>query len=67
MREATRASNARLGSAGLPGTHLYAAPRERHGWEELRHILFKMNAELEWFEKYAMNRLCAWEQARAGQ
>jgi len=46
---------------------LYAAPRERHGWEELRHILFKMNAELEWFEKYAMNRLCAWEQARAGQ
>ena len=37
-------------------THLYIAPREPHGWEELRHVLFKMNVELDWFEKYAMQR-----------
>jgi dipeptidyl aminopeptidase/acylaminoacyl peptidase len=51
-----------LKSNGVP-THLYVAPREPHGWEELRHILFKMNVELEWFEKYAMNRTYVWEQA----
>jgi dipeptidyl aminopeptidase/acylaminoacyl peptidase len=42
-------------------TRLYVAPREPHGWRELRHRLFKMNAELEWFEKYAMNREYIWE------
>ncbi|HLG96480.1 MAG TPA: S9 family peptidase [Bryobacteraceae bacterium] len=55
-----------LKSNGVP-THLYVAPREPHGWEELRHVLFKMNAELDWFEKYAMNREYKWEQAPAGQ
>jgi len=55
-----------LKSNGVP-THLYVAPREPHGWEELRHVLFKMNAELDWFEKYAMNRQYAWEQAPAAQ
>ncbi len=44
-----------LKSNGVP-THLYVAPREPHGWAELRHVLFKMNVELAWFEKYAMNR-----------
>jgi len=44
-----------LKSNGVP-THLYIAPREPHGWAELRHQLFKMNAELEWFEKYATKR-----------
>lgn len=44
-----------LKSNGVP-THLYIAPREPHGWAELHHVLFKMNVELEWFEKYAMNR-----------
>lgn len=44
-------------------THLYIAPREPHGWAELRHVLFKMNVELDWFEKYAMNRTYAWEKA----
>jgi len=44
-----------LKSNGVP-TALYAAPREKHGWKELRHQLFKMNAELQWFEKYANNR-----------
>ena len=51
-----------LKSNGVP-THLYVAPREPHVWEELRHVLFKMNAELEWFEKYAMNRPYTWEEA----
>jgi dipeptidyl aminopeptidase/acylaminoacyl peptidase len=44
-------------------THLYIAPREPHGWAELRHVLFKMNVELDWFEKYAMNRTYTWEKA----
>jgi hypothetical protein len=44
-------------------THLYIAPREPHGWRELRHELFKMNVELEWFEKYAMGRPYQWEKA----
>jgi len=51
-----------LKSNGVP-THLYVAPREPHGWEELRHVLFKMNAELEWFEKYATKRDYVWERA----
>ena len=49
-----------LKSNGIP-THLYVAPREPHVWEELRHELFKMNVELEWFEKYAMGRSYTWE------
>jgi dipeptidyl aminopeptidase/acylaminoacyl peptidase len=44
-----------LRSNGIP-THLYVAPREPHGWRELRHELFKMNVELEWFEKWATKR-----------
>jgi dipeptidyl aminopeptidase/acylaminoacyl peptidase len=51
-----------LKSNGVP-THLYIAPREPHGWAELRHVLFKMNVELEWFEKYAMNRQYTREKA----
>jgi dipeptidyl aminopeptidase/acylaminoacyl peptidase len=51
-----------LKSNGVP-THLYIAPREPHGWQELRHELFKMNIELEWFEKHAMNRPYTWEKA----
>jgi dipeptidyl aminopeptidase/acylaminoacyl peptidase len=51
-----------LKSNGVP-THLYVAPREPHGWQELRHELFKMNVELDWFEKYAMNRKYDWEKA----
>jgi dipeptidyl aminopeptidase/acylaminoacyl peptidase len=44
-----------LKSNGVP-THLYVAPREPHGWGELRHQLSKLNAEIEWFEKYATQR-----------
>jgi dipeptidyl aminopeptidase/acylaminoacyl peptidase len=53
-----------LKSLGVP-THLYVAPREPHGWEELRHVLFKMNAELAWFEEQAMKRDYKWETAPA--
>ncbi len=51
-----------LKSNGVP-THLYVAPREPHGWAELRHVLYKMNVELAWFEKYATNRPYEWEKA----
>lgn len=44
-------------------THLYMAPREPHGWGELRHRLFKVNAEIEWFNKYALNKTYDWEKA----
>ncbi|MBM3791884.1 MAG: S9 family peptidase [Acidobacteria bacterium] len=51
-----------LKSNGVP-VHLYMAPREPHGWQELRHELFKMNVELGWFEKHAMKREYTWEKA----
>jgi dipeptidyl aminopeptidase/acylaminoacyl peptidase len=51
-----------LKSHSVP-THLYIAPREPHGWGELRHQLFKLNAEIEWFEKYATKRSFTWEKA----
>jgi len=51
-----------LKSNGVP-TRLYVAPREPHGWGELRHQLFKMNAELAWFEQYVTGRPYEWEQA----
>jgi dipeptidyl aminopeptidase/acylaminoacyl peptidase len=44
---------------GVP-TRLYLAPREPHGWGELRHQLFKINAELDWFEKYVNGRPYEW-------
>jgi len=39
------------------------APREPHGWRELRHELFKINVELEWFEKWARGREYEWAKA----
>jgi dipeptidyl aminopeptidase/acylaminoacyl peptidase len=42
---------------------LYIAPREGHQWGELRHQLYKANAELEWFERYVMDRSYTWERA----
>ena len=44
-------------------THLYIAPREPHGWQELRHELFKVNVELDWFEKHVMGKAYSWEEA----
>ena len=55
-----------LKSNGVP-THLYVAPREPHGWQELRHILFKMNAELDWFESQAMKHAYTWEKAPSSE
>jgi dipeptidyl aminopeptidase/acylaminoacyl peptidase len=49
-----------LKTNGVP-THLYVAPREGHGWTELRHRLFKLQIEMEWFEKYINNRAYTWE------
>ncbi|HEY1909328.1 MAG TPA: S9 family peptidase [Vicinamibacterales bacterium] len=51
-----------LKSNNVP-THLYVAPREPHGWGELRHQLYKLNAEIEWFERYATKRPFTWEKA----
>jgi dipeptidyl aminopeptidase/acylaminoacyl peptidase len=51
-----------LRSNGVP-THLYVAPREGHGWTELRHRLFKLQIEMEWFEKWVNNRTYVWEKA----
>jgi len=54
-----------LKSNGVP-TKLYVAPREPHGWQELRHELFKVNVELDWFEKYVRQRSYTWEKAPDG-
>lgn len=51
---------------GIP-THLYVAPEENHMWLGLRQLLFKMNTELEWFEKYANHRAFTWETAPGGE
>ncbi len=53
-----------LKANGAP-THLYIAPREPHGWTELRHQLFKLNTEIEWFEKYVTRRPFTPEKAPA--
>jgi dipeptidyl aminopeptidase/acylaminoacyl peptidase len=53
-----------LRSHGVP-THLYVAPREGHGWTELRHRLFKLQVEMEWFEKWVNGRTYQWESAPA--
>jgi dipeptidyl aminopeptidase/acylaminoacyl peptidase len=51
-----------LKANGVP-TRLYIAPRAGHGWTELRHALFKMNVELDWFEKHVTKRPYVWEKA----
>jgi dipeptidyl aminopeptidase/acylaminoacyl peptidase len=48
-------------------TRLYIGPREGHGFGELRHRLFKFQVEMEWFEKYANNRVYTWEKAPTSQ
>jgi len=49
-------------ATGTP-THLYVAPREPHGWQELRHRLFKANVELEWFQRWVRGEKWDWERA----
>jgi dipeptidyl aminopeptidase/acylaminoacyl peptidase len=51
-----------LKSNGVP-THLYVAPREGHGWQELRHRLYTANVELDWWEKWVTKRPYTWEKA----
>jgi dipeptidyl aminopeptidase/acylaminoacyl peptidase len=51
-----------LKSRGVP-TRLYVAPREGHGFVELRHQLYKVNVELDWFERWATKRAYTWEPA----
>jgi dipeptidyl aminopeptidase/acylaminoacyl peptidase len=51
-----------LKSLGVP-TRLFVAPREGHGFAELRHQLFKVNVELEWFERWVTKRVYSWEPA----
>jgi dipeptidyl aminopeptidase/acylaminoacyl peptidase len=48
-------------TANAVPTRLYIAPREPHQWQELRHQLFKANAELEWFDRYVLGRSYVWE------
>lgn len=47
---------------GVP-TKLWIAPREGHGWTELRHRLFKLQVEMEWFDKWLFDRAYTWEKA----
>lgn len=49
-----------LSAQGVP-TELHIAPDEPHDWVRLTHQLYKMNVEMEWFEKYARNLPYAWE------
>ena len=44
-------------------THLYIAPRAPHGWRELRHQLFKVNVEIDWFERHVRGIEYEWETA----
>jgi hypothetical protein len=43
------------------------APREPHGWRELRHRLFKANVELDWFEQWVMDREGSWQTAPSAE
>jgi dipeptidyl aminopeptidase/acylaminoacyl peptidase len=49
-----------LTANGVP-TRFYVAPREDHQWRELRHQIYKANAELEWFDRYVLGRPYTWE------
>ena len=51
---ATNPAEFALRAQGVP-THLQVAPATGHIWARPRHQLSKMNAELEWFEKYVRN------------
>jgi len=51
-----------LKALGVP-VHLYVAPRQPHGWRELHHRLFKANVEMDWWERWVMEREYEWETA----
>ena len=48
-------------------THLYVAPNQGHGWSELQQRLFKANVELDWFERWVMDREYQWEKSPVHQ
>jgi len=39
------------------------APRESHSFQELRHRLFKINAELDWFNRHVGKEGFEWAEA----
>ncbi len=49
-----------LTAAGVPN-RLYVAPGQGHGWGRLDQRLFKINTELEWFERHARGRDYKWQ------
>ncbi|MGW8267960.1 MAG: prolyl oligopeptidase family serine peptidase [Longimicrobiales bacterium] len=51
-----------LKALGVP-VHLYVAPRQPHGWQELYHRLFKANVEMDWWERWVTGRDYEWETA----
>ncbi len=51
-----------LKANGVP-SELVIFPRAEHGPRELRHILYKMNKEFQWLEKYIMGRDFKFEKA----
>jgi len=53
MSQAVELSRA-LKAQGVP-TEVHIAPNEGHDWTQPRHQLHKMNAEMEWIEKYTRN------------
>ncbi len=53
MSQAMELSRA-LKAQGVP-TEVHIAAREGHDWVQPAHQLYKMNVEMEWFEKYARN------------
>jgi dipeptidyl aminopeptidase/acylaminoacyl peptidase len=54
--------NRALKAQGVP-SELNVAPGEGHTWTKPAHQLYKMNREIEWFEKYARNLPYIWEAA----
>ena len=50
-----------LSDHGVPN-ELYIAPNQKHGWGPPKQRLFKINAELEWFERYVNQREYQWQE-----
>lgn len=44
-------------------TELYLAPREPHNFRELRHRLFQVNVQMDWFSKRVLGQDYDWSQA----
>lgn len=55
-----------LTAAGVPN-RLYVAPGQGHGWVRLDQRLFKINTELEWFERHARGHDYEWQAPPEGE